>query len=115
MPATVLRCNCESALKGSEMNGTIKGTRIADPITRGTGPIELRPNLVRTQIMDHLAKRGASRMSDISDAAGSPRATVQYHLQRLEDASIIGSNIPAGERSRFTPFYYLLPGPPPRE
>lgn len=87
------------------MNGTIRGTRIADPITRGT--IELRTNLVRNHIIDHLAMRGASRLSDISDAVGSPRASVQYHLLRLEDASIVRCNIPAGERAGFTPFYYL--------
>ncbi|QDG65303.1 winged helix-turn-helix transcriptional regulator [Pseudarthrobacter sp. NIBRBAC000502772] len=89
------------------MYGTLSGTRIAAPITSGTGTIELRLNLVRTQIMEHLAMRGASRLADISDAVGSPRASVQYHLQRLEDASIVRCNIPAGERAGFTPFYYL--------
>jgi DNA-binding transcriptional ArsR family regulator len=92
-------------LKGGRMNGTMTGTRIADPITRET--IELRTNPVRTQIIEHLALRGASRLSDICDAVGSPRASVQYHLLRLEDASIIRCNIPAGERTGFTPFYYL--------
>lgn len=87
------------------MYGTMSGTRIADPITRGT--IELRTNLVRTQIIDHLKMRGASRLSDICDAVGSPRASVQYHLLRLEEASIVRCNIPAGERTGFTPFYYL--------
>jgi DNA-binding transcriptional ArsR family regulator len=89
------------------MNGTVNGTKHADPTTSSTGPIELRHNLVRTQIMDHLARRGASRTSDISDAVGSPRASVQYHLLRLEAASIVRSDIPPGARSGFTPYYYL--------
>lgn len=89
------------------MNGTVRGTRYAEPTTSGAGPIELRPNLVRAQIMDYLATRGASRLSDISAAVGAPRASVQYHVLRLEDASIVRSNIPAGERARFTPYYYL--------
>lgn len=89
------------------MNDILKGTVYADPTTGSAGPIELRRNLVRAQIMDHLATRGASRVSDISDGVGSPRASVQYHLLRLEDASIVRSNIPAGERARSTPYYYL--------
>ncbi|QCO96750.1 winged helix-turn-helix transcriptional regulator [Arthrobacter sp. 24S4-2] len=89
------------------MNGTINGTRIAGPTAGGAQTIELRPNPVRAQIVDHLARRGASRISDISDAVNSPRASVQYHLLRLEDASMVRSNIPSGERARFTPYYYL--------
>lgn len=89
------------------MNDTLTGTIYADPTTSSEGLIELRPNLVRAQIMVHLATLGASRVSDISDAVGSSRASVQYHLVRLEDASIVRSNIPAAERARCTPYYYL--------
>jgi DNA-binding transcriptional ArsR family regulator len=64
---------------------------------------------VRSRIMEHLARYGASKVSDISSAINSSRENVRYHLAALEAASLVRSNISPGTRAGCTPFYALMP------
>jgi predicted ArsR family transcriptional regulator len=64
---------------------------------------------VRTQIVDYLARNGASKVADISSGVGSSRDCVRYHLAALEVASVVRSDISPGTRGGFTPFYALAP------
>lgn len=89
------------------MLDTLLTTGQAEPVGKGAGPLRLRPHLIRAKIVDHLDRHGASRISDICGAMDSRRDSIQYHLLVLEAASIVRSNIPAGERARFTPYYSL--------
>jgi predicted ArsR family transcriptional regulator len=90
-----------------ELLDTLLTTGQAEPLSNGERPLRLRPHPIRAQIVDHLEKHGASRISDICGALYSRRNNIQYHLLVLEAASIVQSNIPAGERARFTPYYSL--------
>lgn len=66
-----------------------------------------KPLHIRAQIIEYLARNGASRLSDISSDVAACRDTIRSHLLALEKAAIVRSNIPAGTRARTTPFYSL--------
>ncbi|GAA1267897.1 hypothetical protein GCM10009589_21550 [Arthrobacter pascens] len=70
---------------------------------------KVRPNQIRSRIVEYLAHNGASKVADISSALGFSRDVVRYHLTALENASIVRSNLSPGMRARFTPFYSLIP------
>ena len=72
-------------------------------------------NKIRSQIVEFLGHNGASRVSDIKRALGASQEIVRYHLAALETASVVTSNIPPGNRARFTPFYSLTRVDDPRE
>jgi predicted ArsR family transcriptional regulator len=62
---------------------------------------------IRTQIINYLARNGASKLSNISNSVTACTDTIRFHLKALEHAAIVQSNIPAEARSRTTPFYSL--------
>lgn len=64
---------------------------------------------VRSRIIEHLARNGASKVSDISSTINSSKENVRYHLAALEAASLVRSNISPGTRGGCTPFYALIP------
>jgi predicted transcriptional regulator len=68
-----------------------------------------RSSRIRSQIIDYLARYGASKVADISRSIASSRDCVRYHLSALETASIVRSDISPGTRGGFTPFYALAP------
>jgi predicted transcriptional regulator len=68
-----------------------------------------RSSQIRSQIIDYLARNGASKVGDISRSIASSRDCVRYHLAALETASIVRSDISPGTRGGFTPFYALAP------
>ncbi|MBT2534196.1 winged helix-turn-helix transcriptional regulator [Arthrobacter sp. ISL-48] len=68
-----------------------------------------RSTPIRTEIIDYLARNGASKVADISNGVGSSRDCVRYHLAALETASIVRSDTSPGARGGFTPFYALAP------
>lgn len=70
---------------------------------------KVRPNQIRSRIVEFLASNGASKVADISTALGFSRDVVRYHLTSLEAASIVRSDMSPGMRARFTPFYSLVP------
>ncbi len=59
------------------------------------------------QIIEYLARNGASRLSDVSSELTASKETVRSHLKALENAAIVRSDIPAESRARMTPFYSL--------
>ena len=82
-------------------------THHVQAVTVGDGALPLRTQQIRKRIVDHLRKHGASRISEICIATNSTRNSVQHHIAGLEAESIIRSDIPAGQRARYTPFYSL--------
>lgn len=80
------------------------------PQAAGTaGKTRGRNQRIRTQILEYLARNGASRVSDISNEVAACRDTIRTHLVALENAAIVRSNIPTATRARATPFYSLTP------
>jgi|GEM_PF-2322976 len=66
-----------------------------------------RHTRLHAQIISYLARRGASRISDILTEVDVCRATLFVHLALLEDEEIIQCDRPKGARRRSTPFYSL--------
>jgi predicted ArsR family transcriptional regulator len=79
------------------------------PAAKTDGKRRGRHQQIRTQILEYLARNGASRLSDITNEVTACRDTIRSHLTVLENAAIVRSNIPAGTRARTTPFYSLAP------
>lgn len=90
------------------MTDVISPNRPAVSSARNRGH-KVRPNQIRSRIVEYLAHNGASKVADISSALGFSRDVVRYHLTALENASIVRSNLSPGMRARFTPFYSLVP------
>jgi predicted transcriptional regulator len=76
---------------------------------RGSRSERERSSQLRSQIIDYLARNGASKVADISRSIASSRDCIRYHLAALETASIVRSDISAGTRGGFTPYYALAP------
>lgn len=101
-PPTHLRA---PQLKGIAMTQTAVPTESA--AVRRDGKQPGRHERIRNEIIEYLARNGASKLADISNEVTACRDTVRTHLTALERAAIVRSNIPPGTRARTTPFYSL--------
>lgn len=74
-----------------------------------------RTQLTRTQILNYLARNGASKVSDITDGVTACKDTVKARLSELEEEGSIRANVPADIRGRTTPYYSLTTAGLPAE
>lgn len=86
-------------------------TQTAVPVEPHTARFDVkrrgRHQQIRTQIVEYLARNGASKLSEITNEVPACRDTIRSHLTALENAAVVRSNIPPGTRARTTPFYSL--------
>ena len=95
-------------MKGMEMTADFE-LRSPTDLHRFERRERARSGSIRSRIVGYLAGNGASKLADISNGIATSRDSVRYHLAALEAASIVRSDISAGARGRFTPFYALMP------
>ncbi|BCW04144.1 hypothetical protein NtRootA1_02820 [Arthrobacter sp. NtRootA1] len=97
------------------MDTAMTTTSIKAP-TRTTS--QTRTQLTRSQILNYLARNGASKVSDITHGVTACKDTVKARLSELEEEGSIRANVPADIRGRTTPYYSLttadLPPEPPK-
>ena len=82
-------------------------TAMPDSASGPAPATKTRHTRLHAQIISYLARRGASRLSDILTEVDVCRATLFVHLAILEEEEIIQCDRPKGARSRSTPFYSL--------